>query len=451
MRIIAIKFLSFLGLHDYTLCTYELKDKSFTSRFVQEALLEILGEEEEETIEVVIFLTDEARESNWEKENKHGKEGLSSILERLQQQNRIIVRDVRVPSKSDEEGIWEVFSIVIDQLKEEDEIIFDITHSFRYQPMLALLILHFAKVAFRTRIRGIFYGNIAASPKGEVPIAPITDLTPFIDLQDWVTNVYAFQESGRAESLYRFVYEKKEELVKQKVPHKEIQKMSTIEKFTNKLYHLTMELETNRGPTIQTMAQKVLASLDHVQSDLPAQFQPIEILLKRIEKKVEPLAHPDVIESGLAAISWCIQHGLVEQAYTMLVEILVTAVCLVKGYSIEEARDYDLREHYISESLKVADLMLRGEKIEYRNPKVKELADKFATNYTQMVNLYSSLKVDRNDLNHAGWVKQPLEEDKFIERLVKPDPNQRDQSNQAGKYLDLMEEIRNYWKENKPE
>jgi hypothetical protein len=101
--------------------------------------------------------------------------------------------------------------------------------------------------------------------------------------------------------------------------------------------------------------------------------------------------------------------------------------------------------------LKVADLMLRGEKIEYRNPKVKELADKFATNYTQMVNLYSSLKVDPNDLNHAGWVKQPLEEDKFIERLVKPDPNQRDQSSQAGKYLDLMEEIRNYWKENKPE
>lgn len=81
--------------------------------------------------------------------------------------------------------------------------------------MLTLLALHFAKIAKRIRVAGIYYGNyeagrVTAGSEAKTPDTPmpIVDLTAFSELQDWITNVYALLETGRAEPLSRWIEEK---------------------------------------------------------------------------------------------------------------------------------------------------------------------------------------------------------------------------------------------------
>ncbi len=406
---------------------------------------------ENETIEARIFLTKEAEKKNWIEKCGHGYPGLSVELSELAKKKPLSVKPVSIPSHLDEESIWEVFSKVIEQLEEGDRVIFDITHSFRYQPMLALLILHFAKVAFQIEIQGIYYGNFEAKVNGEIPTAPVTDLTSFIDLQDWVTNIYAFEASGRAEPLKRWVSQKKREQAIGGASPQTLKSMGTIEKFADKLAHLSLELETNRGPTLKQAAKSVLNSIKYIQADqLPGQFQPMALLLNRIEEQVRQIAEPDMIESGINAVIWCVEHGLIEQAYTMLDEILITATCLIKGYSIEKAKDNDNVRSWITSGFNGAiKKMAKGEP-QFANDRAEKLADELLQNYPKLIRLYGELKDDRNDLNHAGWRKQPQKAEDFIAKIEKS-KRRKNKDKHTEKYLELIELIRKYWRENKPD
>jgi CRISPR-associated Csx2 family protein len=403
---------------------------------------------ENEQIEARIFLTKEAEKKNWIEKCEHGYLGLSAELSELREKNQVSFEKIPIPSESDEESIWEVFSKVIEQLQEGDQVIFDITHSFRYQPMLALLILHFAKVAFRIEIQGIYYGNFESRVNGEIPTAPVTDLTSFIDLQDWVTNIYAFEASGRAEPLSRWINKEKGEKFKQGLSKQEESIMRKIGNFADELNRLSLELETNRGPTLRETAARVLEKINEMQADqLPGKFRPMAMLLNRIEEQVRQIAEPDPIESGLNAVLWCVEHGLIEQAYTMLDEILVTATCLIEGYSMEDAKDYKKIRKWIASFY---NGMIEIRKPKFKNLNANKLTGEFSEKYSELIKLYGDLKNDRNDLNHAGWRKQPQQANEFIIKFSKVE-NERNRPKNAEKYLELIELIRQYWRENKPD
>jgi len=40
----------------------------------------------------------------------------------------------------------EIFRTIFDEIDENDEIIFDVTHSFRYLPMLVFIVINYARV-----------------------------------------------------------------------------------------------------------------------------------------------------------------------------------------------------------------------------------------------------------------------------------------------------------------
>ena len=99
-------------------------------------------------------MTEEAESKNWKdsigesgknKDKKlNGMENTwNKINPKLLQQNQI--RKVRIPSQQDEKHNWELFEIILNEIDEGDEIIFDITHSFRSFPIMALIILNYAR------------------------------------------------------------------------------------------------------------------------------------------------------------------------------------------------------------------------------------------------------------------------------------------------------------------
>lgn len=85
-----------------------------------------------------------------------------------------------------------------DQFSNGDEIIVDITHSFRSLPLLIMNLLIYLKNVSRKgiSISHVYYGMLeVAREKG---FAPIVDLKNVLNITDWIVGAYSFSEYGNA-------------------------------------------------------------------------------------------------------------------------------------------------------------------------------------------------------------------------------------------------------------
>ena len=127
-------FLSFLGLGNpeigYRESSYIDKDKNKISKnvkYVQNAVVEI---EENNFDEKYIFCTEEV---------------LKKRFNELEKEKNYKYKSIEIVKGKDEEEIWAIFQKIYDVLEENDEVTFDVTHSYRFLPMLGLLLLQHAK------------------------------------------------------------------------------------------------------------------------------------------------------------------------------------------------------------------------------------------------------------------------------------------------------------------
>ncbi|WP_456416594.1 CRISPR-associated DxTHG motif protein [Methanocaldococcus sp.] len=117
--------LTFLGTGNYDEVKYYYGDKTnyfkyFKSKFIQEALMNIFNENK-----MIVFVTPQAIV------NKNFEE----LLEKFPN-----LKAVEIPVPKSEEEFWKLFEIIIESVGEGEEIIFDITHSFRSIPFIGFLI-----------------------------------------------------------------------------------------------------------------------------------------------------------------------------------------------------------------------------------------------------------------------------------------------------------------------
>jgi len=182
--------------------------------FVQEALLRVFAEQySDESVTLVVFLTDEARKRNWygkqHAEEANFEKGLFERLRELQQQygGRIAVKSRCVPKGEREDEIWEIFEAIEAAVERDDRVVLDITHSFRYLPMLMVVALHYSRfLKDNVQIERILYGAMEAlgTPQeiAQMPvekrIVPIFDLTVLASLLDWTIAIERFLQTGSA-------------------------------------------------------------------------------------------------------------------------------------------------------------------------------------------------------------------------------------------------------------
>lgn len=195
----ARKFISFLGTTGYKPATYELYQEeggSYTTSYIQEALVNILCSDWSKDDEAIIFLTDMAEEENWNNVKDENRR-LKDILG----QSHLSFKGVKIPDGRSEEEIWEIFEIVSSQIKEGDEIILDITHGFRSIPLLATIVLNYVKVVQNAKVLGVYYGVWEAKDTSTPPIAPIFNMTPLVEIQEWAQATNTFLRYGNSEPL----------------------------------------------------------------------------------------------------------------------------------------------------------------------------------------------------------------------------------------------------------
>jgi len=339
------KFLSFLGTGDYKPCIYELKGKRCNTAFAQEALIEFICKDWANDDIVYIFITQEAMKKNWNNPTDEAKR-LEQILRRF---DNIQVIPVSIPSGKDISEIWKIFEIVLSKLEDEDEVVIDITHSFRSLPMLVFTVLNYAKVLKNIKLDGVYYGAYEA--RNENNIAPIFDLTVFDQLLDWAQGVNAFLKYGNSQHIHDI----SKNLLINRLQNKDRDALKA-NNFVTSLNDFTNCILTCRGRKMKSLEgqkdkykksiayayERIVNNIYDIKNSDDVVLKPLDTLFDKIEEKIENFDKDDNLKNGLAIIEWCIQHNLIQQAYTAFEETIITYLCIKYKYNETDAKDREI-------------------------------------------------------------------------------------------------------------
>lgn len=422
-------FISILGTGNYGPCEYTQGDfTSSNTRFIQEATLEFLNVKETWTAQDIayIFLTPTARTSNWQEktvykgEVEKGYRGLAPILDEMQLPCPI--EDVDITEDGDEQGLWSVFQTIYDKLQEGDELYIDITHSFRYLPMLLLVLCNYAKFLKQTKVVHISYGNYEA----KAPVKPLVDLMPLVEVQDWTFAASDFLRNGRTASFTALVKERIQPILKETKGQDEDARALRL--FLNRLEPLSQSLTTVRGKAIIDggIFRDLNDSAQNLKNTLIPAMAP---LIDKIKDSFSGFDPTSSIENGFEAAQWCYDKQLYQQSITILQETLKGYTAKQAGYPCDEQRYQDLAAAAYNEAFfkkhkkkdegkgkgkdksKDNEEDLNRQKVIFDGMSSLPLVDK-------LCELHNEISQLRNDFNHAGIRFYPIKADD-IPRQIK--------------------------------
>lgn len=394
--------ISFLGTSAYLECMYATDDFSARpSRFIQTALYEMLEKEGEQMDKVYIFLTKEAEEKNFEdyydERNKTHLDGLKKVWKEHFPEHADKLIPVPMKSGQLESEQWELFEQIYNLIEENDELYFDITHSFRSNPVIALIISNFARTMKNAKIKRLFYGNFEvlgpAYKVKDIPleqrVAPIVDITSMMELLDWTVAVDSFLRTGNPVQIKNLSKEK----VKENKGDKDYIK---IKQLSLQLYNFSKILEMSRGLLVEKQLQTVFKTIKNVGTIENEKLPQFSKLVDKITEKLAPFSEND-IENMWGISKWCYDHGLYQQSITFLSENIITNIAYKIGADISD------------ENIRMAISGILSKKLSKEfNPedfeKYAELIDPIQSLLDQYEELktYAKVAATRNDMNHAG-------------------------------------------------
>lgn len=433
----ARKFISFLGTNPYDSGCYIHKDKSmgeYTSQFIQEVLVKTVCKDWNSSDKAIVFVTKESEELNW-----YNKSDKNRRLKVLLENTQLNTKPVLIPTGQNEEEIWQIFNIIINNIDEGDEIVLDITHALRYIPMLATVVLDYAKVVKNIKLLGIYYGAWDVRDKSTtIPKAPIFDLAPLIEMQEWSQAVNTFIKYGNSGHLEQISMTNLRPKLSKEIWARETRK------FIDSVNNFTMNINTCRGQmilgknanqkSIQFVTEDVKKNLENVKNlDENFQLKPLVPLISKIEESIETFDENSTLNTGLATVEWCIHNHLIQQAYTALEETLKTYICELEG--LDANVPYN-RETLVNNAIKRALPKARGEEIEAdgyipedRKEEHKRMVQISDSLDLEFIRLADGVKARRNDINHFGFSK-----DAFTYKAL-----EKDIENYYNKFLEIID------------
>ncbi len=205
-------------------------------------------------------------------------------------------------------------------LNKNDELIVDVTHSFRSLPIFMMnLLIYLQNVSQKNiAISHIHYGMLEMVK--ELGFAPIIDLRVMMDVNDWITGAYSFSEFGNAYKISKLV------------ENEDKSTASLLDEFSN-----LMNLNHLYG--IQNISQR-LSSLKNkeYQTLLPQLTIPpiINDFITRFSVRSEKHAL-----FQLKVAKWQLEHRKYAQAILTLTEAMISYVCEQNGLQWD---DFESRE-----------------------------------------------------------------------------------------------------------
>jgi len=306
-----MKALCFLGTGDYKTTTYVWRksgeERSHETHLFPEAVARIFQPEK-----IFVLVTPQARE--------HA--NFKTLCDRLGS----LVERVDIPEGKSEAELWAIFQKCTEAVSEGDTILLDVTHAFRSLPLLVFAVAAYLSRTKSVTIQRIVYGAYEA--RSEQNRSPVFDLTPLMDLLDWLSGAEALLRRSDAVIMAEKLDQTHRHLYKTSATEElplHLQKIaSSLQKLSRMLY-LCCPLEVMR------IANYLLPQLDKAVTEAAKWAKPFSVILHQVRSEVAALAYhqPEVLDAGnlrkqLALIEHYLSKGLTLQAVTLAREWIVS-------------------------------------------------------------------------------------------------------------------------------
>lgn len=270
-----MRLISFLGTTDYGETTYKLNDQSCRTRYVVHALGTF-----ERPDKIRLIATSEA----W---SKHG-----TAVSDLLTSNGIPRPDrIAVPTGGTAPELWQMFAGIVDAIREDDQpVLLDITNGLRMQPFFAAACVQYVQAVLQTppAIRVVY-----AEYRKDEPTSPVWELTPFLDVLSWSRSLMIFLQTGQpdavvdpTEQLARDLNKKWAASGKQGTPPQLRRLSSALKQFGD-------DLTTIRTGALllgeQGSARQLAAAINQTRAEVEYQLPALALVLDHVTEMVAPL------------------------------------------------------------------------------------------------------------------------------------------------------------------
>ena len=397
-----MKAFTFLGRGKLHESIYSYQEQCSNTRFFAEALVSFFKPDT-----LVVLATDKASREPVSPADKTDR--LTALQNLLDGKTEVI--PVTIPEGESENQLWRIFNTVVNEIQDEDRVLFDITHGFRSLPFLTFLALAYVRnVRKNVEIERVVYGAYDAVERDN-PYKPVFDLTPFIGLLDWIRAVSVFQQSGNAQPIASLVADA------QNLPYKlglSGNLPTHLKNTASQLSDLSDALLTNRILSAQSAAAELITQLDESKQEVANWAQPFDVLLDQMQTTYQPLAlqNPETPENRWESligqyqqIRWYVQNQQYLQAITLAREWLISYCCYQLG------KDWFKRRREVEEMMGECGRAKR-EKRDLPNLPIINIK-----HGAKSIELFNDLHGLRNDLAHCGMRSNPIPANRAIAQV----------------------------------
>ena len=409
-----MKIISFLGFNEYKETTYlppigQENKLPCTTPFFQEALVQFYQPES-----LIVLLTDKVE--NQKPKDKDGNELPQTNWQALQDRiaGKVKLEAIKnIPEQNTPKDIWYIFEQITRYFEKGDSVIFDITHSFRSIPIVALLSVSYLRTVREVNIQGLLYGAFEAKDKDNK--TPTFDLLPIVSLLDWITATDQFIKTGNGETLANLLNDNNQASPARK-------------NLAENISGIAQDLENLRPMFAMEKAYKLPEYIKKATPTFSETVSPFATLLEQVEEDYgkfgleEPTnfkANPEkFLNQLLIIIEWYVKKKRMVQALCLMREWLPCLLC----YHFElDAFNKDDRSEM--------ELLLSGGK--YKNEAGITIESKYFKKWQELNNqkrkkltnlwggdLYKLAKY-RNDVLHAGFRQNPESAEAIIKQTEK--------------------------------
>lgn len=475
----AFKIISFLGTTTYQKCTYtfpgeiKIEDEKFFQIALSKYFKKIRGKND---IKTIVFCTEEAVKYNLKcntRKDRSGKEfeylGLEHEVQAYGREfsNNFIYKDrtrdnsgniISIPKGFDEEDIWIILKMLFDEIEEGDEIVFDITHGFRSLPMIAIVILNYARYLKNIKIVGIYYGAFEAkkdilNAKGELIglDVPAYDMSNFNLIIEWIIGMEKYLSSGESSNLLELVNETRSRVNNNKVSDEDI---NFIERWMENLNKFSKAVGLSDSYDITFIGNEIGKDVIQSKKIASKMIPALDIAMEKIEERFIYYKPSDIVHNVHEATKWCYENNMIQQGYTLLRENLITYIYEFLNFEnsiyykeVEKFKKYDketkdIIRDYIGTSLnrgfKQLEYYNGDVKVNYRDKKINNKHEAYVKKsfkynkqkyniykyvWTSQISnnifyIFNELRIRRNYINHAGFTKlSKNEKEKLVDDL----------------------------------
>jgi CRISPR-associated DxTHG motif protein len=319
-------------------------------------------------------------------------------------------RHVEIPKGASTDELWTIFERVVDAVPSDSRVVFDITHAFRSIPLISVLAVAYLWSARNVQLRALVYGAHDAA-KGDPPVTPVFDLTPMVNLLEWIAAVERFRHHLDGEPLQQLLDQIQRRAYARRDPEcpKRLQNVgNAVKRLTDALLMGRVREVLGQSPTLAN----ALAGSE-LRDEAQRWAKPFVLMLEPLQKllaEIGPGSETD-LSAHYRLARFYSDRRLYPLAISLLREWIVSRACRLAGMSEGELFDERRRE----EVEHVLGACYGAKKSKEPLPTEPDWIQKLVDE--GLLALWLKVPDIRNDIDHVGMRQRPSPADRLIAKI----------------------------------